>query len=159
MKFLCAQHRQQMVAAPQQAVQRWQDWMQRGNALIEAGDWQRACPYIGCSFELAEALLQVPGAQAGEVVQPVDRYMIAGHHLAECLGQCGDTEQELHFLLTVHTRLIDWVKQRQPDYTLLKQHLHISMLMLNRYCKRRGGFKGYYDCCVESEWYIKQCLH
>lgn len=159
MKFLCAQHRQQVVASPQRAEQQWRDWMARGNAHIEAGEWQRACRYIGCSFELAEALLAVSLAQPRDTLRPIDRYMIAGHHLAECLGQCGETERELHFLLTVHTQLIDWVKQRRPDFSLLKQHLQISLLMLNRYCKRHGGFRGYYDCCVESEWYIKQCLH
>ena len=159
MKFLCEHHRQAIMEHPDKALGYWRDWMDRGGAMIENGDWRRACPFLGCSFELAEWLLDNPPANDTHRFRAIDRYMIAGHQLAECLGRTGEQELELHFLLTVHLRLIDRVRTRQAQYWLLKQQLQLSLAMLTRYRQRRGSFRGYYDCCVETELYINQCLN
>lgn len=159
MTFLCEHHRRQILAQPATAPHYWRHWMNRGTALIEAADWQSARQYLGNSFDLADALLQADGDAGDDALGHINRYMISGHHLAECLGRCGDTERELHYLLSVHQRLVAWVQSRAPQYWLLGQHLHISRIMLNRYRRAHGSFAGYYACCVEAEWYIKQCSH
>ncbi len=133
--------------------------MNRSSSLIDSNRWRQACNFLGCSFELAEWLLDNPQLSTQDNLRPMDRFMVTGHQLAECMGRSEREDLELHFLLTVHLRLVDWVKHRRPEYWLLKQHLQISLAMLNRYSQRRGGFKGYYDCCVEAEWYIKQCIN
>lgn len=160
MKFLCEHHRQQLFNEPRRALARWQEWMAQGNARIEQGDWREACRFVGCSFEVSEWLLLQPGATpVTESWRAVERYMLSGHHLAECLGRCGHTDRELDTLLAVHVQLVSWVKRRQPQYWLLKQHLQISLLMLGRFCNERGSFNGYYGCCVEAEWCINQCVN
>lgn len=159
MKFLCAQHRQHILSTPEAMLDYWHEWMQAGSSLLEAGDCDRASRYLGSSFELAEDMLNHPLCADSQTMDALVRYMVSGHHLAECLGRNTDPEQELHYLLTVHMELVDWIKSRRPQFWLLRQHLQISLIMLHRYVKRHGSFSGYYDCCVESEWYLKQCVH
>lgn len=158
MNYLCRHHRQELFSQPEKASEYWHQWMRQGGSLIDSGQWREACSFLGCCFELCEWIIQ-QGNHPGGDHQIVDRYLVSGHILAECLGRSGRIDLELHYLLTVHTSLIERVKNRLPDYWLLKQHLQISLMMLNRYCKQRGSFKGYYDCCVEAEWYIKQCVN
>lgn len=159
MKFLCEHHRQRILSNPESMLDYWHQWMQVGSAMLQAGEWSRANGYLGCSFELSQEMLAKPPAQGAPDLGCLVRFMVSGHHLAECLGRAAEPEQELHYLLTVHLELIDWVKSRRPEFWLLRQHLQISMIMLHRYCKRNGSFSGYYDCCVEAEWYLKQCVH
>ena len=159
MKFLCDHHRQRILAQPSQALAYWHEWMNKSSALIDEGEWNRACGYLGCSFEVAEWLLQNPLPADENRQRSIERFMVAGHQLAECFGRSGHRDMELHYLLTVHLVLIDRVKNKTPGYWLLKPHLQISLTMLNRFRNNRGSFKGFYDCCVETELYIKQCVH
>ena len=159
MKFLCEHHRRQLIGQPDLALDHWRQWMDKSSTLMENSDWRPACNLLGCGFELAEWLLDNPQPGQGETLDPVNRYMVTGHQLAECLGRSGRGDLELHFLLTVHLRLIDWVKSRRNNFWLLQQHLRISLAMLSRYRRRRGSFKGFYDCCAETEWYIKLCVN
>ena len=159
MKFLCDHHRQQVLEEPAKALSYWRNWMSRGNALIDEQQWKNACGFIGCSFEVAEWLLGQPAHDADEGQRAVERYMVAGHQLAECLGRTGHPDLELHYLLTVHLQLLERIKQRCAHFWLLRQPLQISRAMLSRYRNQHGSFKGYYDCCMETELAIKQCLN
>ncbi len=167
MTFLCNHHRQQVLTEVTTALSFWEQWMQQGAKLFNQRQWHQAACYLGSSFEVAEWLLAKP-----ELVQNIsnleekkpslnyfDRYMIAGHHLSECLGRNGQIEAELHYLLTVHLKLLNTVKAKNYQHQPLKNHLEISLAMLGRHCKMHGQFKGYQDCYLETRLCIDQCTN
>ena len=167
MAFLCDRHRRQVLTETTTAISFWEQWMRQGSELFDQRQWQMAANYLGCSFEVAEWLVNKPRpvAKTDHVTEspanlsPIDRYMLAGHHLSECLGRCGRSDVELHYLLTVHLTLLNIVKARGYQYWLLKQHLEISLAMLRRYCQLYGAFRGYHDCYLETRLCIDQCMH
>jgi len=157
MKFLCSNHRKQLIQSPTRAVECWNQWLDTGSNLIEQQNWKRASSYFGCCYEVAEWLLAQPELLQNESeLTYVDRYMVAGHHLAECFGRIGRHDVELHYLLTVHRCLMNYVMSQEHKYWSLKNNLEISLLMLSRFTQLQGQFKGYEDCYLETEKHITQ---
>ena len=159
MNFLCDHHRQTVLQSPRMALSYWEQWLQISTDHIDNQQWGQATDYLGCCFEVAEWLLDQPQAVSTEKLPHIDRYMVSGHYLAESLGRSQQPEQELHFLLTVHTCLVNYVREKRQQYWLLRTHLEISLSMICRYKQQRGVFKGFYDCCQETQFYLKQCTH
>ncbi len=143
--------------------------MQQGSQCIADRQWQSATSFLGCSYELSEWLLQQPETTPATAAVNInsstpelsytDRFTIAGHYLAECLGRNGDKQLELHYLLSVHLTLLNRAKSKLGQYWLLKQNLEISLTMLQRFCHAHGSFKGFHDCYLETRLCIDQCLN
>ncbi|MFA7555959.1 MAG: hypothetical protein WCY88_17075 [Spongiibacteraceae bacterium] len=167
MNFLCPHHREQILHKPAVAISFWDQWMQQGAELFNQQQWPQAASFLGCSFEVGEWLLAKPELisssdrllELEQNLSHVDRYMLAGHHLSECLGRNDQTELELHYLLKVHLQLLSILKARQYQRGLLRNHLKISLAMLSRHCQLHGQFKGYRDCYMETSLCINQCLN
>lgn len=157
MKFLCANHRSGLLADPSGAKVYWERWIYQGFELLETHQWLEAIRFFGCAFELAEHLLPLPDRESfTEEVTAADRYMIAGHHLAESCGQGGRDDLELHFLLAVHYRLVAMAQNVRTGQAALKHNLLTSLKMLRRYCSNNGEFRGYQDCFSETQGHIVQ---
>ncbi len=156
MKFLCRKHREQILSLPSVATRHWDHWMGQGIASFEGEQWSKACQLLGCSYEAAEWLLQQPEeiSPEGELTY-IDRYMVAGHHLAESYGRQGFYDRELYYLVAVHRRLLRLSESGNYQHWPLKQNLSISLLMLARYCQLHGRFSGY-ECFVrQAEQHIQ----
>lgn len=162
MRFLCQQHRQTVISSVDSALYFWQQWVQQGDEHFKQQQWSQAARFLGCSFEVAEWLLQQATSQPykfkPQELNPTSRYMLAGHQLAESLGRSGDHDLELHYLLTVHTTLLSQIKNKIIPLTALKHYLEISLAMLKRYCQHCGQFKGYHDCYLETRLCIDQTI-
>ncbi|MFS1523202.1 hypothetical protein ACL7TT_03675 [Microbulbifer sp. 2304DJ12-6] len=57
LRYLCANHRQWLVADTDRAEKAWLDWIELGKILSEEGNEKDAIPYLGCAFDLAGFLL------------------------------------------------------------------------------------------------------
>ena len=159
MNFLCQHHRQSVFQSPNLALSYWEQWLQISTDHIDNDEWGKATNYLGCCYEVAEWLLDKPQQVQLDRLPHLDRFMISGHYLAESLGRSGKQEQELHFLLTVHSHLVAYVKERRQQHWLLHTHLEISLAMLCRYKELNGPFRAFYDCCRETQLYMNQCSH
>ncbi len=159
LKYLCPQHRETILSSPMQAKHYWQLWLNQGTNRMDQRDWQQATAYLGSCFEVAEWLLQEPETDSKGGLPHLDRYMVSGHYLAECYDRADQHEQALHYLLTVHDTLVKYVRQKQSQYWLLRTHLDISLTMICRYRQHHGAFKGFYDCCRETQLYLRLCTH
>lgn len=141
--------------------------MQHGIEYFNQHRWPQAISLLGCCHDVGEWLIEQPSLVAistGMTGRPaklsaIDRYMVAGHLLSESFGRSQQYGLELHYLLSVHLKLLQRVKSRQQQYWLLKDHLEISLAMLKRYHQQHGQFKGYHDCYLETRLCIDQCTH
>ncbi|WKD49918.1 hypothetical protein [Microbulbifer spongiae] len=57
LRYLCANHRQWLIADTDRAEKTWLDWIELGKILSEEGNEKEAIPYLGCAFDLAGFLL------------------------------------------------------------------------------------------------------
>ena len=160
MRFLCDHHRDTVMNSMDSALYFWQQWLQQGGEHFQQQQWTQATRFLGCCFEVADWLLGQTAAQLNTLntqeMNPASRYMLAGHQLAESLGRGGDHDLELHYLLTVHTTLLQQIKNKTFPLPLLQHYLEISLAMLKRYCQNCGQFKGYNDCYLETRLCIDQ---
>ena len=160
MTFLCQQDKEQVLESTQQAIEYWHYWMEQGGECFEQHQFQRACSLFGCSYEVADCLLaNKDDLLSHQDLKPIERYMIAGHHLAESFGRNRQCENELHFLLTIHTRLLKLSSNDAILMSNMRQHLQISMALLTRYRKLHGAFNGYLDCYMETRLCLDRLLH
>ena len=144
MRFMCQAHRQKLLQKPSEVLSFWDKWLNQGLGHFAEANWHEASRFFGCSFEAGEWLLEKP-----EVVEKlnkfthIDRYMLAGHYLAECIGKQGYHEKELHLLVQIHQRCLCLSKQGVFKHYPLKHNLEISMAMISRYCQNHGKCLAY----------------
>ncbi|WP_141398523.1 MULTISPECIES: hypothetical protein [Microbulbifer] len=78
LRFLCAHHRQWLIAEPQRA-ERWMlGWVEQGEALLAQEGPEQALPFFGCALELADFLLIVRGRADASAVR---RFSDCARHL------------------------------------------------------------------------------
>lgn len=163
MRFICNSHRQQLLNNEHQVAAIWNEWMQQGSALFEQKQWSKAFRYLGCSYEAAEWLVIEQKLIGSETeLNHIDRFMIAGHHLAECCSKGGREDLELHFLLSVHYRLIELAKGHHAGFWPISGNLINSVNAIKRHCNDYGEFDGYLDCLTETDTCLKKlrrCLN
>jgi hypothetical protein len=143
----------------------WQQWLQLAHDYLDRQQWQLAACWFGSCMEAAEAQLAKAFLEATRDPVPIsavkpsaaDRYMIAGHSLCEALRRNGQPQLQLHFLLTIHLRLLQLANSKYHPQGLLQDNLEISLAMLSRYQRQQGHFKGYHDCYLETRLCIEQC--
>lgn len=109
LRYLCANHRQWLTADTHRAEQAWQDWVDLGTSLCEERDYDRAIPYMGCAFELANFLLQEhwPGYTVAAV-----RFSDCARALMEAYRRRGDENQRNYILVGASSRLARELKDR-----------------------------------------------
>ena len=61
--FLCPVHREWVYFHSQTALSYLDNVQEKGEAFMQADDWQQALPFLGCAFETTEILLEVQGAE------------------------------------------------------------------------------------------------
>lgn len=160
MGFICKHHRQHVLASPPSAIKFWDQWMEQANLHLLERDWREATRYIGCSFEVSQWLLEQPELiQHESSLSYLDRFMVSGHQLTECMGQQQQSRLELHFLLAVHIELMSRARTGNHQHWHLQYCLQRSMGRIKLYCTQHGDFKGYNDCLHETAQYLKRALH
>lgn len=150
MRFLCENHRLQLLQDESQVVNHWNEWMRQGSSFVEAEQWADAFRVIGCSFEAAEWLLFDQQNLQPDDFAHLERFITTGHQLAACCRQSGRSDLELHFLLSVHYRLIDLAKSRGESYYPLSYSLQQSINLLEKHSRDHGQFEGFTDCVTET---------
>lgn len=134
LQFLCAMHRDQLRRQPRQSLELWDAWMARGSRLMEQRDYVQAIRYLGSSFDIGNILLDQPELLLPEdEMSHIDRFMVAGHYLAEAFGRLGDIDQERNFLLLVHQRLMLELGTNSARKPFMKQNIELSLFMLKRH--------------------------
>jgi hypothetical protein len=150
-RFLCEIHRNQLRRQPRQALDLWDQWMAVGQQLMERRDYARAIRYLGSSFDIGEMLLSQPELlQPEEEMSHIDRFMVAGHYLAEAYGRLGEPEQERHYLLVVHQRLMLELGTNTARKPFLKHNIELSLYMLKRHYQHNENFEPFIPCYVEG---------
>jgi hypothetical protein len=151
---------------PVEAIHYWEQWLQQADDYFERQQWQLAACWFGSCMDAAASLLALQFKEPAPLAiaaipaskpSAADRYMIAGHSLCEALRRNGQPQLQLHFLLTIHLRLLQLANSKHHQYWLLKDNLEISLAMLSRYRRQHGLFKGYLDCYLETRLRIEQC--
>jgi hypothetical protein len=89
--YLCENHRQQLFAKPQLALQYWQLWISKGCKLYEQLDFVDAVRFLGCAFELANHLLHRP---RGNTAADIARFTYSSICLSRAYEQVGDKETQ-----------------------------------------------------------------
>ncbi len=155
-RFLCPQHREQLLRFDDAGCECWQRWMTAGRQAYAQRDWQEALRFLGSSFELSELVLD---QQSSPALDALDRYMVSGHFLAECFVRCGDRALQRHCLLAVHYRLLQAL--RKPGGTLLplKHNIEISLQMLERAYRADNRLDELAHCQRESRRLVARCYH
>lgn len=85
--FLCSKHRDALFSNPEQAEQRWHEWMCKGSELYDALHFKQAVPFLGCAFELAEQFL---GLDWPDGESAISRFTYSSICLSRALEQVGD---------------------------------------------------------------------
>ncbi len=143
---------------------RWDQWIEQGARALQQKDYSCALGLIGSSFKLGEIQLDNhhPGERKGapkDDLRWVDRYMVAGHYLAEYYKRLNLPSLELHTLLKVHHRLSALIEDEQQ----LSPHLHfnmkISLQMIHRYQQRNGRFIAYQQCAENTAQLLHADMH
>jgi hypothetical protein len=155
-QFLCANHRQQLLHSPIVAQARWNEWMETGREAFSQRDWLKALKFLGCSFELSELLLN---QTRKPLLSDLDRYMLAGHFLAECFAHCGDVASQRHCLMAVHHRLMAVLTSPEGRGLALKCNVEISLQMLQRHFDKTGESAQIQACYDESMGLLKRAYH
>lgn len=154
MRFLCETHRQQLLQDVNQVLSHWHEWMRQGDSFLQAEQWADAFRVLGCSFEAAEWLLFDCQTEQQDFSH-LKHFITAGHRLAGCCRRSGRTDLELHFLLSIHYRLIDLAKSSASEYYPLSLNLQESIQRLKQHSHQHGAFEGYPDCVAETATYQK----
>lgn len=150
-RFLCELHRSQLRRQPRQALDLWEQWMATGQQLMERRDFARAIRYLGSSFDIGEMLLSQPELLLPEEeMSHVDRFMVAGHYLAEAYGRLGEAELERNYLIIVHQRLMLELGTNTARKPFLKHNIELSLCMLKRHYQRSTDFEPFIPCYVEG---------
>ena len=87
--FLCQTHRQHYQQEPTEALMAWDNWMSAGHQSVLSQDNERAFRYYGSSMEVAAILMQQSAQVAVTAITPLERYQLAGQHLAELCHRNG----------------------------------------------------------------------
>ncbi|MDF1691910.1 MAG: hypothetical protein P1U47_06035 [Zhongshania sp.] len=156
MRFLCETHRQQLLRSQAVAEIRWDEWMEAGREALSQKDWRAALKYLGSSYELSEVLLtqcSVPD------LAYLDRYMVSGHFLAECLRHCGELQLQRHCLLEVHYRLLAILRSPQGQGLPLQRNIEISLQMLTRHYDATGEVDSFLACRAETQRLLQRSVH
>lgn len=150
-RFLCEIHRNQLRRQPRQALDLWEQWMAMGQQLMERREFSRAIRYLGSSFDIGEMLLSQPELLLPEEeMSHIDRFMVAGHYLAEAYGRLGEPQRERHYLLMVHQRLMLELGSNAARKPFLKHNIELSLCMLKRHYQHSENFEPFIPCYVEG---------
>ena len=155
-RFLCDAHRKQLLRSKLVAENRWDEWMEAGREAYAERNWVAALRYLGCSFELSELLL---GVERLPDAPSLDRYMLAGHYLAECFARCGDRHLQRHCLLAVHYRLLKTLQSPEGRGLSLQRNVEISLQMLERHYRAENRLDELSHCRRESLRLLQRCYH
>ncbi len=156
MRFLCESHRQQLLRSQAVAEMRWDEWMEAGREAFSNKEWLVALKYLGSSYELSELLLK----RAWTPLLPcLDRLMVSGHFLAECLRHCGETQLQRHCLLEVHHRLLTTIRSPQGAELPLRANIEISLQMLSRHYSDTGEADLLVACEQETRRMLRRSVH
>jgi hypothetical protein len=118
---------------------------------MERREFLRAIRYLGSSFDIGEMLLSQPELLLPEEeMSHVDRFMVAGHYLAEAYGRLGEAELERNYLLIVHQRLMLELGSNTARKPFLKHNIELSLCMLKRHYQRSDSFEPFIPCYVEG---------
>jgi hypothetical protein len=150
-RFLCEIHRNQLQRQPRQALDLWDQWMAMGQQLMERREFLRAVRYLGSSFDIGDMLLSQPELLLSEdEMSHIDRFMVAGHYLAEAYDRLGEVELERNYLLIVHQRLMLELGTNTARKPFLKHNIELSLFMLKRHYQRSADFEPFIPCYVEG---------
>lgn len=150
-RFLCEIHRNQLRRQPRQALDLWDQWMAVGQQLMERREFARAIRYLGSSFDIGDMLLCQPELLLPEdEMSHIDRFMVAGHYLAEAYGRLGETDVERNYLLAVHQRLMLELGTNTARKPFLKHNIELSLCMLKRHYQRSDSIEPFIPCYVEG---------
>lgn len=97
LRYLCVNHRQQLLADPSRAEGHWQQWMKTGSRLYEEGRYREAITFLGCAYELADHFLDA-SLPSNEVA--FSRFTYSSICLARAYEQIGEVETR-HYLVSV----------------------------------------------------------
>ena len=137
MRFLCELHQNQIRRQPRQALDLWDKWMTTGQRLMAQHDYVRAVQYVVSSFDIGTLLLEVPELLLAEdEMSHADRFMVAGHYLAEAYRHCGENQKEQNCLTEVHQRLMLELGANTARKPFLKHNIEFSLFMLQRHYQR-----------------------
>jgi hypothetical protein len=156
MRFLCESHRQQLLSNQAVAEIRWDEWMEAGREAFSNKEWLVALRYLGASYELSDLLLKrawTPGLPC------LDRFMLSGHFLAECLRHCGEIQLQRHCLLEVHHRLLAILRSPQGADLPLHRNIEISLQMLSRHYDATGEADLLLACERETRRLLRCNVH
>ncbi len=156
MRFLCESHRQQLLRNQAVAEIRWDEWMEAGREAFSNKEWLVALRYLGPSYELSDLLLKRAWAPD---LPCLDRFMLSGHFLAECLRRCGETQLQRHCLLEVHHRLLAILRSAQGAELPLHRNIEISLQMLSRHYEAVGEADLLVACEQETRRLLCRCVH
>lgn len=123
LRYLCANHRQWLIADPARAEQYWLEWLETGNHYYEQGGFQEAIPYFGCAFELAESLLS--SAWPG-INEAASRFTLSSVCLAQAYEWSGKMDIRNYLLTQASCRLA-------KELSVAEQYTHISHCMQSLY--------------------------
>lgn len=147
MRFLCESHRHEILNTPQIAIEHWEQWMQQARQFMQHQQWQQARSYLGCSYEIAEWLIQQSTATSASqslsshhIIDYAERLMLSGHSLAECFRQSRLHDLELQFLLNTHNYLLSTSKPGIQQHWRLRKYLKISLSTIEHFMQNRGEF-------------------
>ncbi len=156
MRFLCESHRQQLLRSQAVAEMRWDEWMEAGREAFREKDWVVALRYLGSSYELSDLLLK----SAWTLTLPsLDRFMLSGHFLAECLRHCGEVKLQRHCLLEIHYRLLAALRSPQGAGLPLRRNIEISLHMLLRHFKATGEADLIVACEQETRRVLRRSVN
>ena len=156
MRFLCESHRQQLLRSQAVAEIRWDEWMEAGREAFSNKEWLIALRYLGSSYELSELLLK---RAAVPLVPCLDRFMLSGHFLAECLRHCGETQLQRHCLLEVHHRLLAMLRSPPGAELPLQRNIEFSLQMLSRHYEELGEGDLLRACEQETRRLLRRSVH
>lgn len=141
MRFMCHTHRIQTTANYKIAIQNWELWMSKGQKHHQQGQWQEAISFFGCSFEIAQWLIETAlnTDHQNTHLSKAERMMISGHSLAECFKQLNQKQLELDILIKVHNLLALTEQQLNKKHWLLDNYLAKSLTNIRQYMKRKTG--------------------
>ena len=156
MRFLCESHRQQLQRSQAVAEIRWDEWMEAGREAFSNKEWLVALKYLGSSYELSDLLLK---RNAVPLLPSLDRFMLSGHFLAECLRHCGEAQLQRHCLLEVHHRLLAILRSPQGAELPLQHNIEISLQMLSRHYDSAGEADLLLACEQETRRLLRRSVH
>jgi len=90
--FLCPTHHKHYQQQPSEAILAWDSWMSLGHKSVLGRNNEKAFRYYGSCMEVAAILMEQNTQIAITAITPLERYQLAGQHLAELCQRSGHEE-------------------------------------------------------------------